>query len=348
MMKIFKRLMIIFIMAGLMLPLPLTAQAAGNIDLTKDTRLNISYHDGDKALSNAKFSIYLVATIDRYGELTVTDDFKDYNVDIRGKNDETWKELATTLEGYVLRDKITPADSGTTDTRGELSFPTNDKRLDMGLYLVIGERHKQGHYRYDPQPFMVLLPTQDLEKNVWDYTVTADVKYDRTKTTTPPPPTGDTVTRKVLKVWNDADYESERPKSITVQLLRDGEVYEEVTLNAENNWRYTWDSLDDSFTWRIVEKTPSGYTVSITREGITFVVTNTLSKNPPDNPPDNPPTPDNPDNHNNPSAPNLPDKPIVSENPKLPQTGVLWWPVPVLLCAGVVLIAVGLASQRGK
>lgn len=32
--------------------------------------------------------------------------------------------------------------------------------------------------------------------------------------------------------------------------------------------------------------------------------------------------------------------------PDLPQTGMLWWPVPVMLCAGVALLAVGVVCRR--
>lgn len=45
-----------------------------------------------------------------------------------------------------------------------------------------------------------------------------------------------------------------------------------------------------------------------------------------------------PDDH---TAPTPPDEP-----PHLPQTGLLWWPVPVLLCAGLVLTGIGAARRR--
>ena len=32
---------------------------------------------------------------------------------------------------------------------------------------------------------------------------------------------------------------------------------------------------------------------------------------------------------------------------KLPQTGQPWWPVPVLLAAGLVLVIIGLVRRRG-
>lgn len=35
-----------------------------------------------------------------------------------------------------------------------------------------------------------------------------------------------------------------------------------------------------------------------------------------------------------------------SEPSKLPQTGMLWWPVPALVCGGLLLIVAGLVVRR--
>ena len=70
-----------------------------------------------------------------------------------------------------------------------------------------------------------------------------------------------------------------------------------------------------------------GYTVSITREGVTFVVTNTYVPETPNTPP--------------PTEPGKPDQ------PSLPQTGQLWWPVPLLLVGGLLLVVIGLIRRRG-
>ena len=71
-----------------MLLLPVQAHAAGSIDLNRDMSLTVSYVDGKTYLSGAQFDIYLVATVDECGELTTTETFSLFNVDIRGKNDE--------------------------------------------------------------------------------------------------------------------------------------------------------------------------------------------------------------------------------------------------------------------
>lgn len=325
-----KRLCALLLTLAAVLVLPLNALAAGRIDLTRDVKLTLSYRDGETPLSGAVFRLYLVATADAYGELTVTEAFKGYSVDIRGKNNAAWHHLADTLAGYVLRDTITPADSGKTDAHGQLVFPTDGGRLTAGLYLVTGQRHTQNGFRYDPSPFMVLLPAQ--EANEWIYDVHAAPKAD----VSPLPEEGGTVERKVLKVWDDSG--EGRPSSVTVQLLRDGAVYDTVTLSAKNHWRHLWSELDDAYVWQVVEQTvPEGYTVSVDREGITFVITNTADIPSPTPPPDTPP--------DTPTPPPAPTDDTPS-SPTLPQTGQLWWPVPLLALAGLLLTAAGAAVRR--
>ena len=317
------------LLAAVLCLLTSVAQAAGSIDLTRKPTLTLTCRDGKTALSGAKFSIYRVADADETGELTVRSEFDEFDLDIRGKNDRRWREMAQTLESYVLRRELTPADSGKTDKTGMLTFPTQGKTLAAGLYLVIGERHTQDGNDYDAEPFFVLLPTQDLENNEWVYDVSANVKFGKT----PVPDDGDTVTRKVLKVWDDDGAEDSRPQEITVELLRNGKVYDTVKLSEKNNWRYTWLDLDADARWSVTEKTVSGYTVSITREGITFVVTNTKK-------PDRTDTPDTPVKPSNPSKPSSPAKPT------LPQTGAVWWHVEALALSGLVFLILGALDRK--
>ena len=294
------------------------AFAAGRIDTGHEVSLTISYQNEKTPLTGAKFDIYLVATVNEYGEITVTDDFKQFNVNIEGENDEAWNTLASTLEGYVLWSGIKPADSGMTDKQGIVLFPNKSETLKQGLYLVIAENHTQGGYIYEAVPFMVMLPSLDKEANDWNYDVEAYPKHN--SKTLGPIVVG--LSRKVLKVWDDDGHKNERPKEITVCLLRDGKVYSTVVLNESNNWKYTWDDLDSTYKWNVVEKDPGEYKVTVTQEGVTFVITNTYNGNSlssPDNPSDS----------------------------KLPQTGQLWWPVPVLVMIGLALIIFGLFRRKG-
>ncbi len=284
--------------------MPLTVVFADDADTNADLGVTIAYKDGDKPLVGAEFKLFFVASVDETGKSTPTEAFKPYF----GKLN---KDSAVTLEAYALRDHITPLDSGKTDVNGIICFHTAEKKLERGIYLVIGERHEQNGKRYDAVPFLVELPGKS---NI----VGALVKSESTDI---PEGEVDTVKRKVVKLWKDEGHESERPKEVTVMLLRNGEIYDTVILNAKNNWRYEWDALDGDAKWTVAEKELDGYTVEITREGVSFAISNTRA----DDASDNKPT-----------------------KPSLPQTGQLWWPVPVLLCVGLLCLVIGFACRRGE
>ena len=297
--------------------LPVQALAVGYIDTDRDVSLSVSCMDGRTPLEGVKVDIYLVAEVDECGELTVTEAFDGFNVNIRGENDDAWRAVAATLEVYVLRDRIPAVASAKTNNKGQVSFPESGKRLTQGLYLVLGHRHIQDGKLYDFSPFMAMLPVQDKAENVWVYETTANAKYD-SEIILPPDDGG--VDIGVLKVWKDEGHENSRPKEIVVQLLRDGVVYDTETLSAGNNWRYTWFGLDAGHKWTVVEKELKKYTVETVREGDVFVVTNTYGGS----------------------------SPGGSADPTLPQTGQLWWPVPVMIAAGMFFVAVGLIRRRGN
>lgn len=313
-------------LALLFLP-TVSASAAGSIDMNSALSLTISYVDGATPISGAEFSVYKIADAEATGELSVNAAFKGYGVEGLINDDASWSILASTLESFVLKDGVSPLYTGTTDADGKLIFPPEGKELTPGLYLIVGARHELNGNYYDPAPFVVMLPAYDSGSDAWLYDVTANVKFDRVPADT------ESVARKVIKVWDDKGAENSRPKEIKVSLLRDGEVYETVTLNAENNWRYEWTALDASFSWRVCEDSvPDGYTSTVTQEGTTFIVTNT-AENPGQDTPDSPDTPDNPG---------------TSDEPKLPQTGQLWWPVPVLAAAGLLLVLSGLLLKKNQ
>ena len=129
-------------------------------------------------------------------------------------------------------------------------------------------------------------------------------------------------------------------------------------MNAENNWQYAWDNLEDVYAWTVVEKEMDNYYVGVVREGITFVIKNTYK---PSSSEQTPTTPDGqttttPDGKTPTTSPGgktptttpggkTPTTPGGSS--KLPQTGQLWWPVPVLLSMGLLFILIGLIRRRG-
>ena len=99
----------------------------------------------------------------------------------------------------------------------------------------------------------------------------------------------------VRKVWSDGNANHDQD-SITVNLLKDGEVEQSQELNAENGWAYTFDRLAEGYTWTVEEAdVPEDYEVSYDTAGTTTTITNTKKEAPtPDPEPDPDPEPEEP------------------------------------------------------
>lgn len=340
--------------------------AASVTEINQKSQLTLTYK-----YPNVKFSVYKVAELTETGEYATTEIFSKYKLDFSGTDSSNWRELAETLSGYVVLDNLQPIASKTTNSNGKVSFSD----LEKGLYLVTGSQYTYGTTIYTAMPFLINLPCKDISDK-WDYHVTVSPKYE-SNIYVP----GAKTNFKVLKVW-DNDTKKARPQSVEVSLLCDGKIYDSVMLNDENNWQYTWENLDDYKLWQLIERNvPQNYTVTCVKEKTTFVVTNTYHEpkkieettspsNPTGNNPtnhDNPTGYDKPTGHNNPTRHNNPQNPTeaytrdnnvlpteeerpsgenVGNGTRLPQTGMLWWPVPLLAMTGVVIFAIGLRRHR--
>lgn len=142
---------------------------------------------------------------------------------------------------------------------------------------------------------------------VWDYAPVAEVKHTQTSLIRD---------LRIVKYWQDGNSLSLRPDHIKVGLYCDGQLVSTATLDASNNWSATYEGLESAHEWTVQEiGVPSGYTVSYTESEDAHFIINTLE-----------------------AKPNLP--------PNIPQTGLVWWPVPVLAVLGLALIAIGLVLRR--
>lgn len=316
------------VFAMLILAMALPVFGAVSIDLTRDCSLHIQYQYQGNAIAEAEFHVYRAADVAPDGTFTLCGVFCAYPVVVNGLNQVQMAMAAQTLYGLAQLDTVAPDYTVVTDEHGEGEL----QNLKPGLYLVAGQRLSNSDSVFTAAPQLVVLPGQEQSQKEWIYQAVLRVKpsYDPLD---PPDDPEKTVTRKVLKIWEDQGCTEHRPAQIEVVLLRNGEIYDSVLLSDENNWRYSWDGLDDEAVWSIQERVPEGYTVMVEKEGITTVITNTCTEEPP--PPEEPddPKPDKPEDSN-------------PEEPRLPQTGMLWWPVPVLIALGLSLILAGLFCRR--
>ena len=265
---------------------PVQAFAASAIEPNKDVHLTIEYKHNNAPVAGVPFDLYYVASVDAYAQFTLAGDFQKYPVSFEKLDAEGWRSLARTLTAYADRDKLKPLDSGKTDAKGMLDFPNQQKSLKTGLYLAVGRKLVKDGYTYTTEPFLISLPNLDQKTDTWTYRVTAAPKNTRTQNPStsdkPSSSTDKTVERKVLKVWKK-DVPQTRPKEVTIQLLKDGAVYDTVTLNEANHWRHSWKKLPETdkdgskIVWNVAEKEVNNYTVLVSKEGSTFTVTNTYS-----------------------------------------------------------------------
>ena len=78
----------------------------------------------------------------------------------------------------------------------------------------------------------------------------------------------------VKKVWALGNGKTPTD-SVRAELLRDGQHYTSVTLNAANNWSHTWNLLDDSYHWTVAEMdVPEGFISKVTVNGWVWTITN--------------------------------------------------------------------------
>ncbi|MEG0276506.1 MAG: InlB B-repeat-containing protein [Coprobacillus sp.] len=139
----------------------------------------------------------------------------------------------------------------------------------------------------------------------------------------------DYTTLTVNKVWEN-DKVDNRPKSVTVQLYKDGKIYgDTIELNEKNNWKYTWEKLDKGFKWSVDEVlVAEGYEKTVTGKGTSYTIINTWKDKVV-------------------IIPTNPKKPIVQDTPshvaKVPETNdmflvELWMKTFILLGFGLVII----------
>lgn len=305
----------------------LAAEASGSLSLALFHKIDGNPENG------VEFSVYRVA--DEKGSLT--DSFKGYSVSLKDLDSTGLKNAAETLAGYVIRDSIKASDRTETDTNGVAVFPTAGT-LEKGIYLVMGRSYTTETQVCNIEPFLLSLPNKDKDGNLL-YEVNVDSKFELVEK-------DKTTQMSVVKVWKDKT-EHYRPSKVEVQLIDNasGKVQDTVTLSKDNNWRYTWTNLPVGHVWSVVEKNVSEYyTVSSEREGFTVKLTNTSEKeyNPPEEPVPDSPKPDK----DNPPEPTVSGGSDSQTGNKLPQTGTLWWPVPVLSALGLVCIVIGLIRRQ--
>lgn len=260
---------LILTVAFLMSFLALTVEAATFVDTQNSGSLTLTYSYDGQGFAQVPIRIYRVAEISEYADFTLTGAFSDLPVELNQvKTQDEWRQVASTLMAYVTALSI-PADwEEMTDDNGMVTF----SGLPLGLYLVEGVRveREDGYCQFDG--FVISVPDLN-EEDEWNYDVIAKPKSVFHEIQPRP------ITYTVNKLWKDEGHTHLRPQNIQLELYRNGELVETVTLSAENNWTYSWTTEDDGSVWQVVEiNVPDGYTVTLEQKDTYFFVTNSYDE----------------------------------------------------------------------
>ncbi len=369
-MKICRKLPLLLCMFGMLLwmiagMLPVYASAAdpiGSLTIFCQTQEGI-------ILSDVDWEIHCIGERAEDGSYRLNKDFY-YPVSLADTSKSALADAAQTLAGYCDSDKIPPLDEQTSDAQGMVKF----EELPYGLYLLIGDAVKEGDTFYRYSPFIIEIPAPDTSEvdiiaypkskfmswteETYEYTVKKiwvdDDDFSKIRPTS--------ITAKlyrdgvlydsiVLDASNDWTYtwtatkyskwsviEEKVPRDYAVIYTNNGLQYAIVNTYDEDLFYWNDDTYETSIA---ATETTTTVTTTTTSQGTTTtsvaaytettttkmaLMTETTST-----------ATTTTTTTTTTTAATKPAKPE-----KLPQTGQLWWPVPVLAIAGAVLTAIGL------
>ena len=176
-------------------------------------------------------------------DLSISKDAYEDSDEGTAKWQEAWLEQAKIVAQY-LPEGSEPAGTAATDANGDFAFAAP---VENGLYLLISNDDPKivdegdQKFAWSPQPMLVM---------VLNDSVSLTIK-----------PISEPIVKKhtVVKTWTDEGHGDVRPESIDVEIYynfkagEENEPVETVTLDADNNWSYSWESDKVNAEWTVKE-----------------------------------------------------------------------------------------------
>ena len=316
------------------------------LDPAHPVDLTIDYKDNGAALKDVPFRLYKVADVRRTLIMDYTEKFAEYKGTVlpnilNPKPEDGWDEMARKLNSLVVTEKIDEDITIATDADGKIEIDD----LVPGLYFVNADLTARDGKIYQVTPFMLFVPTRDEDEN-WIYDVTVSPKYETTPFEAGSSPE---VTKKITGVTPS------RSESFSFTLVPDpkaegyqsfpmpeGSANGKKTVSIQGAGTTSFGAIKftdpGKYIYKVYEENTgiAGYTYDkttyyliydVTRQDDQVAITASLC-----------------------DADYNPKGEIVFTNKYtsggLPQTGMLWWPVPVLLGAGLLFICFGVIRRR--
>ncbi len=274
--------------------------------------------DGTKTIEGMEIDMYRVGNRLPDGSYEFNEEFKNCIVPDADMNSSELSEIAESLLNVIKAESIAATASAKSGADGAAVF----ENVADGIYIIYGGRYEYMGYAYEMSPVIFESAVWNPDNNTADLSALAKISEDKI------PENPVMAEYSIKKVWSeDEGLEINRSSFVDVDIFCDGKLFASVLLNEDNNWQYSW-SGDSSKDWSCSEVTEvDGYKVLYAEEETVFLVQNVYFG----------------------SSSSGGDEPGPTQPAdKLPQTGQLWWPVPVLLAAGVIFVAAGILIKKAE
>lgn len=223
------------------------------VDLNKKGSISINLK-GENNIVGAEIQIIQIGKVNIINNNLVfeyIDELNDCNYKL---SDENIKNIEVCIQNKKLN-----VTTKITDNNGKVLFDN----LNLGVYYIKQTNKIKNFSQIDP--ILIMLPKEI--NNSFEYNIDASPKIEIL----------DLTDIKIKKIWN-TDKKDKILNHVTIELYKDKEKIETVTLNKENNWEIVIEELPKSDSYSVKEiNLPKGYTVTYNLNEYTFTVTNTPS-----------------------------------------------------------------------
>ena len=223
------------------------------VDLNKKGSISINLK-GENNIVGAEIQIIQIGKVNIINNNLVfeyIDELNDCNYKL---SDENIKNIEVCIQNKKLN-----VTTKITDNNGKVLFDN----LNLGVYYIKQTNKIKNFSQMDP--ILIMLPKEI--NNSFEYNIDASPKIE----------ISDLTDIKIKKIWN-TDKKDKILNHVTIELYKDKEKIETVTLNEENNWEIVIEGLPKSDSYSVKEiNLPKGYTVTYNLNEYTFTVTNTPS-----------------------------------------------------------------------
>lgn len=235
---------------------------AFTVSAEENCTLTLTYTKDNIVFSALEINIYRISDTD-FVKLSPYDT---YPVNIVGITSQTeWSETASTLGGYIAADGIEPYMTAVTDDGGTAVFGG----IERGLYLVMGVASEREGKIFTFYDFMITVTEDVTAKPKSGIEVSSDEEKEYT----------------VTKLWKDGG-STDRPASVTVDVILDGSHHETVVLDASNNWSCSF-TVDSNVEVDVAERgVGADYSVLVTENEASIIIVNVLTDDDDKNPND--------------------------------------------------------------